>query len=505
MARINTNVPSILAQQNLNRANDELTVRLERLSTGLRINRGADDPAGLITSERLRSEMRGIDQAIANSERASSVIAVAEGALIEVSSLLNSIKSLVVEAANTGGVSEEEIEANQLQVDSAIESITRIANSSNFAGLKLLNGELDYILSGVDRTEIAKAQVTTANFGDNDSLPVSVEVLQSAQNAHLFMPGTVAGSPAGTLPSGFTIEIAGNDGVTSISITSGTTVSDLITAVNTLKGATGVSASLVDPADSGAGMIFSSTGYGSDSFVSVERIGDQGSTWFNVFEALDEDLPLDGTNIDSGKPVTRDEGRDVTALVNGILATGDGLEIATNAPTLSVSLILAEQFNVNNSTASFTITGGGSVFQLGPQVSHSQQVSLGIQSIAASRLGGTLIEGELMFLSELLSGGDFDLSSGNLQSASTILESAIDEVAVLRGRLGAFERNTLETNIRSMQSALENVTASESALRDADFAAETSALTRAQILSQAGTSVLSIANSNAQNVLQLLG
>ena len=124
-----------------------MAVRLERLSTGLRINRGADDPAGLITSERLRSEIRGIDQAITNSQRASSVIAVAEGALIEVSDLLNSIKGLVVEAANTGGVSDEEIAANQLQVDSAIESITRIANSANFGGLKLLNGDLECMCS----------------------------------------------------------------------------------------------------------------------------------------------------------------------------------------------------------------------------------------------------------------------------------------------------------------------------------------------------------------------
>ena len=105
MARINTNVTSLIAQNNLGRTNGDLAVRLQRLSTGLRINRGADDPAGLIVSERLRSEMKGIGQAIDNSERASSVIATAEGYLAEVADLLNSIKSLVVEAANTGGVS----------------------------------------------------------------------------------------------------------------------------------------------------------------------------------------------------------------------------------------------------------------------------------------------------------------------------------------------------------------------------------------------------------------
>src|SRR5437764_1030339 len=129
MARINSNIPSLIARANLGRANDDLQVRLQRLSTGLRINRGADDPAGLIVSERLRSEGSGLNQAVNNSNRASSVIATTEGALSEVSDLLSSIKSLVVEAANTGAVSDQERKANQLQIDSAIESITRISNA----------------------------------------------------------------------------------------------------------------------------------------------------------------------------------------------------------------------------------------------------------------------------------------------------------------------------------------------------------------------------------------
>ncbi|HWB20952.1 MAG TPA: flagellin, partial [Phycisphaerales bacterium] len=96
MARINTNIASLIARTNLARTSDDLGVRLERLSTGLRINRGKDDPAGLIVSERLRSELSGLNQAVKNSERASSVIATTEGYLSEVADLLNSMKSLVV-------------------------------------------------------------------------------------------------------------------------------------------------------------------------------------------------------------------------------------------------------------------------------------------------------------------------------------------------------------------------------------------------------------------------
>src|SRR5687767_15191139 len=149
MARINTNVSSLTAQRGLARSNKALNQTLERLSSGLKINRGADDPAGLIASETLRSEISGVHQAIDNSSRASNVIATAEGALGEVASLLLNIKDLIVEAANSGALSPEEIAANQLQVDSAVESITRISNTTTFAGLKLLNGSLGYVTSGV--------------------------------------------------------------------------------------------------------------------------------------------------------------------------------------------------------------------------------------------------------------------------------------------------------------------------------------------------------------------
>jgi len=138
MARINTNVASLTAQRGLAKSQQTLADTLQRLSSGLRINRGGDDPAGLIASEGLRSEIAGITQAIDNSQRATNVISTTEGALNEVASLLLNIKSLVVQAANSGALSPDEVSANQLQVDSAVESITRISNTTTFAGLHLL-------------------------------------------------------------------------------------------------------------------------------------------------------------------------------------------------------------------------------------------------------------------------------------------------------------------------------------------------------------------------------
>ena len=203
MARINTNVASLTAQRGLAKTQKQLSDTLQRLSSGLRINRGADDPAGLIASEGLRSEISGITQAIDNSQRASNVISTAEGALQEVASLLLNVKSLVVQAANAGAISPDEIAANQLQVDSAIESITRISNTTTFAGLHLLNGSLDYITSGVVASSVGALHISQANFGTNTNIPVQIEVITSAKTADLEFRTSGITAPV-------TLEITGN-------------------------------------------------------------------------------------------------------------------------------------------------------------------------------------------------------------------------------------------------------------------------------------------------------
>ncbi|MBC7783349.1 MAG: flagellin [Burkholderiales bacterium] len=185
MSRINTNVSALTAQRGLSRSQQALGATLERLSSGLRINRGADDPAGLIASESLRSEISGIKQAIDNSQRAGNVISTTEAALSEVASLLLNVKDLVVGAANSGALSREEIEANQLQVDSAIESITRISNTTTFAGLRLLDGSQDYLTSGASNSAFTHLQINQANFGTSDFIPVTVDVITSAQPAEI--------------------------------------------------------------------------------------------------------------------------------------------------------------------------------------------------------------------------------------------------------------------------------------------------------------------------------
>lgn len=513
MARINTNVASLIARSNLSKSNADLNVRLQRLSTGLRINRGADDPAGLIVSQRLGSEINGLEQAVKNSERASSVISTAEAALTEVSDLLNSIRGLVVEAANTGAISDEERRANQLQIDSAIDSITRISNSASFGGLKLLNGSLDYVLSGLDTASIAKAQINGANFSNQPTVQVQVDTVASAQTGNLYLRGDyAAGLGNGVFQSSVTFEVAGPKGAQVFTILSGRPLAEVAAAINSFKQATGVSAALVN-GNANSGLVFSSADYGSQSFVSVNRIGGPSDLGFfrtykfNATAAIPASVSIP-TLITAGtlEQAKHDVGRDVVAVVNGALATGNGTSVSLpNTNSLALDLVLDTTFaTTNGSTTSFTITGGGALYQLGGTVNATQQINIGLPSIAASRLGGTLIAGQLEFLSSLKSGGNNSLASRSFEDATSILSTAIDEISLLRGRLGALEKNTLDTNVRSIQTAIENLTSSQSRIRDSDFAAESSSLTRAQILSSAGTSTLSLANQQAQQVLQLL-
>jgi flagellin len=465
MSRINTNIPSLQAIHRLQRNNSDLATRLQRLSSGLRINAGKDAPAALIASETLRSEINGINQAIDNSQRATNVINTAEGALSEVSALLLEVQSLTIEAANNGALSPEEIKANQLQVDAILNSVNRIANTTQFNGVKLLNGSLDYTTSGVTSTALDVVDIHSAKLPDNGSVNIAVDVLASAELGSVSFVGADVGAAA------VSIEVAGNYGAEQLSFAANTSVSAVATAVNQLVEATGVSAYV-----NGGSLVLSSTAFGSKQFVSVKTIN--------------------GSFLDA-----KDFGVDAQVNINGNSAEVDGITASVRNSNLDITLRLDPDFAQQTAAdTSFAVTGGGARFQIGSEVNRQGQVNVGISSISTSKLGDDVTG----FLSSLASGGDASLVSGNTIAAQKILSTAIRQVATLRGRLGAFQKNILETNVNSLSVALENVTASESAIRDADFAAETAALTRAQILVQATTSVLSQANASPQNVLALL-
>jgi flagellin len=501
MSRINTNVNSLLAQRVLGIQNKGLTQSLERLSTGLRINRGADDPAGLIASEKLRSEKTSISAALGNAERADQIVNVAEGGLQEVNSLLLQVQNLVTTTANDSGLSTAEKEANQQQVDSILQTIDRIASTTSFQGTKLLNGSLDFQVSG-QHAKVTDFSINGAKIAFNGSVSVNTVITNSAEHGALFLSAGATSLDLTAANSTFEFELGGAKGSRTFSFSSGTTLATIATSINNFKSVTGVSA-----VASGNYLEVKSTDFGTSEFVSFKltnRGGQAGGLFYA--SAGNENIYTTASQTAftalSGAATVRDAGDDVGAIVNGITARGKGktLSVNTDALALSLDLTTAGAQALGAFTA-LTVTGGGAKFSLGPTVDVNSQVRLGISDVKSNKLGSTA----LGFLSDLGSGKTYNLITGDLESGQKIVNKAIEQVSQLRGRLGSFQSQVVGSTINALGVALENTSAAESAIRDTDFAAETANLTRSQILVQAATSSVALARSVPQSVLQLLG
>ncbi len=475
MSRINTNVPSLIAARILGNNNTSMNTALERLSTGLRINKGKDDPAGLIASEMLRGEVKAIGSAIDNARRADNVISVAEGGLQEVSSLLIELEGLVDHTANAAAMSDDEVKANQLQIDSILETLDRIATSTEFQGKKLLSGDLDYRTSGLAASSISYLQISSARVPSGSTRSVVVNVTQSAQTAKLIFAGSSTGAGATTL------QIAGKYGTEQLTFASGTSAGDVAAAVNASKSLTGISAT-VSGTGANTRILFNTEDYGSDAFVTVDAIA--------------------GTfAVTGGDTENKDYGQDVGVTVNGVAGVAKGLDISVRTSAFSADMTLTDDFGtLVGGSKTFYVKGGGADFSIAPTLGINATASLGIQSVSTGSLG----KSNIGFLSSLKTGQTNQLSSKNFEMAQRVVREASEQVSGLRGRLGAFQKNTLASAVNALQIAYENTTAAESAIRDADFAAETSNLTRAQILVQSSSQTLGLANAAPQNVLQLL-
>lgn len=506
MSRINTNVSSLTAQRVLGQNNNSLGQSLARLSTGLRINRGKDDPAGLIASENLRSEKAGINAALKNSERANQVVNIAEGGLQEVSNLLTELQGLLTTSANSAGLGESEKEANQLQIDSILQTIDRVAGATSFQGTKLLNGNFDYQVSSVN-AGVTDINVRGAKF-DGASQAVEAIITQSAQQGGLLLSFGAAALNLNDTNGSFTIEVAGAVGNRELQFASGNTVTQIAAAINAVSDVTGVTAS-----SAGNTVALESVDFGDSEFVSVEVVddaslntavaganiasyaGDFGDTAnLNTADTFDSNEAGNGI---------RDDGQDIAGSINGLQAVGNGKTLSVTSDFLDLEFTATTAASQTlGGLAAFSITGGGADFQLASNIDIGGKTSLGIGDISSRKLGTT----ESGFLSDLGSGKQFNVVDGNnLNTAQKVVAEAIEQVSSTRGRLGAFQKNTVGATIRSLGIALENTTAAESVIRDADFASETASLTRNQILVQASTNVLSLANQQPQQVLALLG
>ncbi|MFW6145713.1 MAG: flagellin [Planctomycetota bacterium] len=467
MSRINTNISALISARVLGANNRTLNKTLERLSTGYRINRGSDDPAGLIASERLRGEMSAIQSAVANAERASGIVSTAEGALAEISDKLVEMQELVAGAASSGGLSTEEIKANQTQIDGIITSINRIANETSFNGDKLLDGSKGFRTTTASDT-VNNVSVNMAKGIEDADLSVDVEVVTAAAKAD---GGALAIVDAGGAGESVTYEITGSKGSATITVGHDTAIADLSAAINALSSVTGVIAS---------GDSIASKYYGADEFVRVEAVS--------------------GAN-NAGLTGGLNEGSDAVVTIEDVVASVDGYDASVRTETLDISFTMTDDL-VDTAANTETITveaGGGATFLLSPNVGMSGRETIGINAVQGYRLGDESVG----TLADIASGKSKDLAT-DAEDAQKIVAAATEQVATMRGKLGSFLNNTVDMTINSLGITYENVAAAESVIRDTDFAEATAELTRNQVLVQAANSVLGIAASTPQNILGLL-
>lgn len=273
-----SNVPALGAQFQMQSNMGDLTTTMNRLSTGLRINNAKDDPAGLIASELLKSDMTATSKAISNTQRANGMINVATSALGQVTSLLNDIRGLVVESSNTGALSNEMIAANQLQIDASLDSIDRIARTTNYLGKKLLDGSMDYLLSGLaGNSQLSDMNITSANLGLATSLDVNIKVSNTADNARLYVNGSAVSETT-------VVQIGGSKGAEAFTFGVGSTTTEMARAIAAVADATGVTARVEGLASRGS-FTLSSAGMNNDIIITSKEVGKQfGNYTFRIVE-----------------------------------------------------------------------------------------------------------------------------------------------------------------------------------------------------------------------------
>ncbi len=461
----NTNTLSLL--NILNRTTNAQSTSLQRLSTGFKINKGADDPAGLIAVQSLNSELKAVDSAISNGQRANSVLDVADGALTEVSSLLGDIESLAAASTSSGGLSASEVAANQSQIDSAVDALDRIIRTTQFNGSRLLDGTQSIRATASNTAKVQNVKVfSRPSNTSNQTFAVDVTAAGTVASATL---GSFTAADS-TDVSAATFSIAGSTGTATITVSGTDTLANVRDKIIATASDTGVSASV-----SGNTIHIQSRSFGTDKFISAQ------------FISGDQDFLT----------VAHTTGTDASVTVNGQAAFVDGLNVSFSSNGTSGEFDLTTAGNVVAAAGNLTITGGGQTFQLG--TSTSTQATIGVAGLFSHQLGNST----LGFLNTLKGGGANDLST-DANNAVAIAREAISNVATQQGRIGGFQKFQVQTSINSLGATKEALKGAVGVINDVDFAAETSNLSRQNVLLQSAISLLGVASQQSSQVLSLL-
>ena len=478
---INTNVASLNAQRNLNRSQGLLNQSLERLSTGLRINSAKDDAAGLAISERFTTQIRGLDQAVRNASDGISLSQTAESALAELTNNLQRIRELAVQSANATNSASDRSALNA-EVQQRIAEVERIASQTSFNGRKVLDGTFGS----------AQFQVG-ANVGETISVNLTTGLL--ALVAPLGLIGQIASATGNAVTSG-----ALSDNGLTIAVGGGTAVSVGASVAGSANGQEADSAYAKVRAINNAGvagLTATASNSHTGTFVTIDGSGASTATTYA--------LNINGVDIYSGDDIATGSSltaSDVAAQVN-LYSSQTGVSASVSGTDLTFTSI-----DGRNTDITETVTLGTSATGTGIAAAQEGVVRGSITLSASDNIVMTGAFGDIGHAANIakdagtLIGVDV-LSVANSETAINRIDSALTVVSDLRSNFGAIQ-NRFESTIANLQAVSENLSASRSRIQDADFAAETAALTKAQILQQAGVAVLSQANAQPQLALSLL-
>ncbi len=487
---INTNVSSLTAQRNLGTSQSSLNMSIQRLSSGLRINSAKDDAAGLAISERFTSQIRGLDQAARNANDGISLAQTAEGALKASGDILQRVRELAVQSANASN-SASDRQALQREVGQLVSELDRISQTTEFNGSKLLDGTFGTAQFQVGANANQTIVAATANLRTN--------VYGNNQNAVTNGQGVSTGT-AGAGTNGVTagtIAVSGFIGTSSIAVVANDSAKTISDKLNTIRSSTGVAASartsvqlggftsvgsytlnITSENTTAASVSFSLTATtGADRLsAAVSAINEQ-SAKTGVTAALNNDgsaLILTNAN---GNNVTVSD----TAIANAAAVTVTKLNDAGAA--VGGAVTLAADTTANNATTSGYLV-----------LDSEKSFAVDATTTNAFADGGSVLQKV----------SDLDVTTfTNATNALKTVDSALAFVSGERAKLGALQ-SRFETAISNLQVTSENLSASRGRILDADFAAETANLSRAQILQQAGTAMVAQANQLPQGVLALL-
>ena len=470
---INTNIMSLNSQRNLNTSQESMRVSLQRLSSGLRINSAKDDAAGLAISERFTSQIRGLNQAARNANDAISLSQTAEGALGEAGNNLQRIRELSIQSANATNSASDRL-ALQAEVGQLVSELDRIATSAEFNGQKLLDGTFGTAVYQVGANANQTIATTTANFRTN----------QYGNNRVYGAETSASSSPRIT---GQEITLNGYLGQERITVVEGDSARRVAELVSAKSDDTGITAF----ADTEIQMTFSTTG------AYVMDIKSDNEEFKNIAFTVSDISTTDGlsaavtafNDVSSLTGVTARVSGDATGIILRS-ATGDNIALRDGDNANAGDVIVGSQVLTADTTADEMVITG--------QVMYDSVKSFSI----SGKEGEAVMNGTEA--SSLMSVSTMDISSvDGANKALAIVDAALSSVSGQRAKFGAIQ-SRFGSTIANLTTNSENLAAARSRIRDADFAVETSELTRTQILQQAGTAMLAQANSIPQNVLSLL-